>query len=76
MTARHQSVSFIVLLLLICGAGELAYGQAQNNKDPHTEAIAIINGKKNNNATRDRRAYWFSTLQLGRENLHASEERS
>lgn len=46
MTARHQLVSHLVLLLLICVAGDRAYGQAQSNKDPQKEAIATINGKR------------------------------
>ena len=46
MTARHQVPSLLILLFLMCGARELAYGQAQKDKEPHAETIATINGKR------------------------------
>src|SRR5258708_6090055 len=46
MTLRYQSVSLVVSLLLMCGVGDLAYGQDQNDKAPQMQAVASVNGKR------------------------------
>lgn len=46
MTARPRLISLLGLMFLTFGAGDFAYAQIQGDKEPRSETIATINGKR------------------------------